>query len=134
MTHRPFDLSRRAARLVRFLAVVVALAGQISGGAAATSGETAVPGRAALDAATVLCLGGTPPARKGIPPVHHHPGDHAIAAARAPLVQPAAIPAAAPVIPPPAPARILRTASAAPRAPPPRCAAASRPRAPPIPT
>jgi hypothetical protein len=81
----------RVARFSRLLAVVLALAGQISAGAMAQTARPSESPRAILDAAMVLCLGSNHPGKDGTPPIHHHLPGPAIAAATHHLAELAAI-------------------------------------------
>ena len=81
----------RVVQLAKLLAVVLALAGQLSAGALAQETRPAGSPRAMLAAAMVLCLGSNHTGKDGVPPIHHHLPGPVIAAASHHMGQPAAI-------------------------------------------
>jgi hypothetical protein len=123
----------RLARFGKILAVVVALAGQISAGALFCVEGPSGSQNAALHAAMILCRGANHPGRDGPPPIHHHLPDPAIAAQAVHFVQQAAIIDPYGVVAPPSFTRAVWSGLPAARAPPPRYAAAAYPTGPPQP-
>jgi hypothetical protein len=61
---------RQAARLLRLLAVVLAVAGQLGGVAHAAAQDNQAAQLRALDAAMLLCQPGHPPGERHAPPSH----------------------------------------------------------------
>jgi hypothetical protein len=118
----------RVARFGKLLAVVVALAGQVSAGAVSAP---AASQDAALHAAMILCSAANHPGKDGRPPVHHHVPDPAIAAQALHLVQQAAILDAGNFLAPPPLGAAVWSGLPAARAPPPRYTAANYPTGPP---
>jgi hypothetical protein len=119
------------AQLGRLLAVVLALASQISAGAVALpKGSSATPSTL-LEAAMVLCVGGSHPGKDGLPPIHHHLFDPAIAAQGHHFVHNAAILENDKAVPPPPASLACWTGVPEARGPPARYAAAAYPTGPP---
>jgi hypothetical protein len=114
------------------IAVVLALAAQICAGALAPPDPASATPRAALNAAMVLCLGGNHPSKGGLPPVHHHIPDLAIAAEGHHFVQHAAVSDGNGALPPPPPRLAFYTGVPEARGPPTRFAASSYPTGPPF--
>jgi hypothetical protein len=119
-----------AARLVRFLAVVLALAAQISSGARALPDSDAASLLRALDQATIFCQSGHTK-QPDAPPPRHDAGDQAITQANLRAAQPAMV-GIAPLLPSPNTGHLVRAAELPQaRAPPWRASEAPYPRGPP---
>jgi hypothetical protein len=98
----PFHtLWRRAACAIRHLAVLLALAGQICGGALPARADTQGDQRAALESAMVFCQSGHKGSTEAPPPPRHYFTGMAILRGAAQAVQAGAGPAEAPLPPPP---------------------------------
>jgi hypothetical protein len=119
----------RAARLVRFLTVVIALACQIGCAAAVEPEGGQESSLAALDAATIYCQGLQKDG--GHAPHRHHAADPAIVQASAAAAQHVAILGGAPFFVPPSVCRLGRAGQARARAPPVRIGCTAYPRGPP---
>jgi hypothetical protein len=121
---------RRVMLAARFLVVALAMAGQVSGAMAAP--DAARPSAlTALRAAMILCQADHAPAKDGLPPVHHHLADPAIAGSGVPAVQPASLLDTAPALPAPSLRVVTWRNVAEARAPPALHADAAYPRGPP---
>jgi hypothetical protein len=117
--------------LGRLLAVALALAGQISAGALAFPEGSSETPSSLLKAATVLCLGGSHPGKDGLPPIHRHLPDPAIAALGHHFAQHTATLESDRVLPPPPAGLTFWTGVPEARGPPARYAAAAYPTGPP---
>ena len=119
------------AKFGKLLAIVIALASQISAGALAVPRQSPESPRALLDAAMVLCLGGNHPGKDRLPPIHHHLPDPGLAAIGHQFVQQAAVLDDGMVLAPPPAGRAFWTALPKAQGPPARYAAAFYPTGPP---
>jgi hypothetical protein len=129
MPPAPPSWLRRYAHIVRLLAVVLALAGQI--GAGASAGDAPQSRLAALDAAMVFCQSGQPPGHHQPPPARHLLADPALLVASAGIIHPVAILSSVPVLPAPSTQRTGLASAHAARAPPARPATTTYPTGPP---
>ncbi len=121
---------RRAADLVRLLAVVLALAGQVAAGARAEGDDTDAP-RRALERAMVFCQSGQANHPHDAPAPRHRHGCATMLQASARVWQPA-VAADVPVLPAPNAGHFMRGATLKQaRAPPARATEAAYPRGPP---
>jgi hypothetical protein len=122
---------RRGAGIVRFLAVVLALAAQLSSGARTLPESEAASLFLALDTATIFCQAAHPSRPHDAPPARHRFGDAAILQANVRAGQ-AAILGVVPFVPSPNQGHIVRAAALPEaRAPPSRDGVAAYPRGPP---
>jgi hypothetical protein len=121
----------RVAEFGKLLAVALALAGQISSGALALPGASFGTPSTLVHAAMVLCLGGGHQGKDGLPPIHHHLPDPAIAALGHHFIQQAAILDRDGALPPPAASLAFWAGVPEARGPPARYAAACYPTGPP---
>jgi len=122
---------RRAAGIVKFLAVVLSLAAQLSSGARALPDSEAASLLRALDYATIFCQAGHPGRPHDAPRARHRLGDAAILQASLRARQ-AAILGVAPFVPSPNTGHVVRATALPPaRAPPSRDTVAAYPRGPP---
>ncbi len=122
---------RRVARFARLLALVLALAAQISAGVAATPDAASASPAARLAAAMVLCNGVNHTGKNGNAPVHHHLPDLLIATNLHHAAQQAAAPDPAGVPPRPSARPAFWPVQPEATGPPARYAAAAYPTGPP---
>jgi hypothetical protein len=118
-------------RLVRVLALVLALVCQAAGPAMALAAVPAPSAESALEAATILCAAGHQAGTRHAPPLHHRLAEPAIALSLLAFAQPAALAGGPVALPGPSPRATPRGALPPARAPPGAPIAAFYPTGPP---
>jgi len=131
MLHAASSWLRTRFRRHRLVAVAVALACQISAGAAVPMQDAAESQARLVASVTIFCESGAHPARHDGTPLHRQVPDHALCRVLSTHGNAAAVLDGAPFLPPPTMARVSGGTLPGARAPPVRLVTAAFPRGPP---